>query len=80
MSNYRSSASEVFLEKRVLKICSKFTGEHPCQSVISIKLLCSFTEIAPRHGCSPVILLPIFRTSFYKATSGGLLLELPKDH
>ena len=27
------------LKKRVLKICSKFTGEHPCQSVVSIKLL-----------------------------------------
>ena len=26
----RSSPSEVFLGKGVLKICSKFTGEHPC--------------------------------------------------
>ena len=34
----RSSHPEVFLRKVVLKICSKFTGEHPCQSVISIKL------------------------------------------
>ena len=32
----RSSHPEVFLVKDVLKICSKFTGEHPCQSVISI--------------------------------------------
>ena len=38
---YRSSHPEVFLEKGVLKICSKFTGEHPCRSVISIKLLCT---------------------------------------
>ena len=38
----RSSSSEVFLGKVVLKICSKFTGEHPCRSVISIKLLCNF--------------------------------------
>ena len=28
----------MLLEKDVLKICSKFTGENPCQSVISIKL------------------------------------------
>ena len=35
----RSSHPEVFLRNDVLKICSKFTGEHPCQSVISIKLL-----------------------------------------
>ena len=26
----RSSRSEVFLRKGVLKICSKFKGEHPC--------------------------------------------------
>ena len=32
----------VILGKGVLKICSKFTGEHPCQSVISIKLQGNF--------------------------------------
>ena len=25
-----NSRPEVFLEKGVLKICSKFTGKHPC--------------------------------------------------
>ena len=30
---------EVFLGKGVLKIQSKFAGEHPCQSAISIKLV-----------------------------------------
>ena len=35
---YRSSRPEVFLRKGVLKICSKFTGEHPCRSAISINL------------------------------------------
>ena len=63
----------MFLEKDVLKICSKFTREHPCRSVISIKLFCSFTEITLRHGCS-VNLLHIFRTHFTKNTSGWLLL------
>ena len=38
--NYRSSPLEVSLGKGFLKICSKFTGEQPCWSVISIKLLC----------------------------------------
>ena len=28
-----SSHPEVFLKKGVLKVCCKFTGEHPCQSV-----------------------------------------------
>ena len=31
--------AEAFLRKSALKICSKFTGEHPCRSAISIKLL-----------------------------------------
>ena len=62
------------LPHELLKICSKFTGEHLCQSAISIKLLCNFIEIALRHGCSPVKLLHIFRTPFLKNTSGRLLL------
>ena len=37
----------------------------------------NFTEIALRHGCSPVKLLHIFRTPFYKNISGGLLLISP---
>ena len=36
----RSSPPELFLGKVLLKMCSKFTGEHPCRSVIPIKLLC----------------------------------------
>ena len=54
--------------ERCLKICSKFTGEHPCWSAISI-------EIALRHGCSPINCLHIFRTTFLKNTSGRLLLN-----
>ena len=56
---YRSSCPEVFLGKGVLKICSNFTGEHPCWSLISIKLLCNFIEITLRHGYSSVNLLHI---------------------
>ena len=33
------SRPKVFLGKGALKICSKFRGEHPCRSVISVKLL-----------------------------------------
>ena len=40
ISFYRSNPPEVFLGKFVLKVCSKLTGEHPCRSVILIKLLC----------------------------------------
>ena len=56
----RSSLTEVFLGKGVLKICSKFTGEHPCRSAILIKLLCNFIEITLRHRHFPVDLLHIF--------------------
>ena len=59
----------------VLKMYSKFTEEHPCRSVISIKLSCNFIEIALRHRCSPVNLLHIFRTPFPRNTSGWLLLN-----
>ena len=38
----RSSPLEVFPGKDVLKICGKFTGEHPHRSVVSIELLCNF--------------------------------------
>ena len=46
------------------------------RSVISIKLLCNFMEIGLRHGCSPVNVLHIFRTTFLKNTSGWLLLNI----
>ena len=71
---FRSSHPEVFYEKGVLKICSKFTREQPCRSVISIKLLCNVIEITLPHGCSPVNFLHIFRPPFRKDTSGRLLL------
>ena len=74
--NYRISYQEVFLGKGVLKICSKFPGEHPCRSVISIKMQSNFIEITLQHGCSPETLLHIFRTPFSKNTSGRLLLKI----
>ena len=40
----RSSHPEVSLGKGVLKICSKYTGEQPCLSGISLKLQSSFIE------------------------------------
>ena len=64
------------LKKGALNICSKFTGEHPCQSVISIKLQNNFLEITLRHGCSPVNLQHIFRTPFTKNTSGRLVFYI----
>ena len=62
-----SSHPEVFLRKGVLKICSKFTGEHPCQSVIEITLW---------HGCSPVNLMYILRITFSNNSSRWLPQDL----
>ena len=73
---FTRSPPEVFLRKGVLRISSKFTGEHPCQSAILIMLQGNFIEIALRHGCSPVNLLDIFRTPFPKHSPGGLLLNI----
>ena len=70
----RSRPPDLLSGKDGLKICSKFTGEHPYQSAISIKLQSNFIEITLRHGCSPVNLLHIFRAPFSKNTSGPLLL------
>ena len=77
--SFRSSHSEVFLGKDILKICSRFKGECPCRSVILIKLLCNFIEITLQHGCSPINLLHIFRTPFLKNTSGWSLLKVIID-
>ena len=71
----RSSPPEMFLGKGVLTTCSKCTGEHPYQSVISIKLQSNFIKIKLQHGCSPVHLLHIFRITFPKNTFEGLLLS-----
>ena len=71
----KSSHPKVFLGKGVLKKCSKFTGEHPRRSVISIRLQSNFIEITLWHCGPPVNLLRIFRTPFPKNTSGGLLLK-----
>ena len=48
----------VFLGKGALKICSKFTVEHPCQSAVSV---CTSKFAA------------YFQSGFSKNTSGGLL-------
>ena len=57
---YRNSPSEVVLAKNVLNIRNKFTEEHECRSMISIKLLSNFIETA----YSPCNFAAYFRNSF----------------
>ena len=40
-----------------------------------LKLQSNFIDIALRHGCSPVNLLHVFRTTFPRNTSGWLLVK-----
>ena len=54
---------QVFLQRALPNICRKFTGEHPCQSVVSI-MLSNFINITLWHGCSLASLLHVFRTAF----------------
>ena len=42
----KSGNYELVLGKVVLQIFNNFTGEHPCQSFISIKLKCDFNKVA----------------------------------
>ena len=63
----------MFLQKDFLKICSKFSGEHPRGIKISIEFQSNFNEITLPYGCS--LNSPhIFVTPLYKNTSGGMLL------
>ena len=72
---FRSSFPEVLLGKVVLKICSRRTlmSKYDFDKVEK-----QFFAITLRHGCYLVNLLHIFRTSFPKNTSGGLLLIIDK--
>ena len=63
-------------------MCSKFTGEHPCQSVISISC---FSTLLKTHFRKCVLLYTL-RTPFHKNIYGGLLvyaawlIYIPRNH
>ena len=76
----RSSHPEVFLIKDILKICSKFTLEHPCRSVTSIKLQSNFIKITLRLKCSPVNLLHIFRNLSQETPLDGCFSIFLQNH
>ena len=70
----RSSSTEVFLGKGVLKICSKFIGEKTMRSMISINMQGNVIETTLQHGCASVNLLYIYSTPLNKKLSRGLFL------
>ena len=81
-NKYFFSQSMGVLTKRCSENCSKFTGEHPGQSVISIKLQSKFIEITLWHGCSPINLLHIFKKLQKKKNSNrglSLIYSIDKE-
>ena len=79
---YRSSSPEVFLGKGALKICSKFAGEHPCLSVISIKLLnqlnCSTWLFYYKSNWG--FIWKYKRLDTRKSDNGDLMISYQSDH
>ena len=73
--HFQRRPSRGVLRKRCSETKQQIYRRNPCRSVLSIKLLRNFIEIAVRHGCSPVNLLHIFRIPFPMNTSGWLLLH-----
>ena len=72
----KKQPSRGVLRKRCSENMQQIYRRTPFRSAISIKLLYNFIEIGLQHGCSPVNLLHIFRTSFPSNTLGRLLLTL----
>ena len=54
---FRSSHQELFLIKGILKICSKFTGEHPCRSVISIKFASATSALLKTYISNQIFII-----------------------
>ena len=76
LSYYARGTPNSLLRKNVLQICSKFSREQLCRSVISINLQCIFVEITRLHACFHVNLPHIWRALLYQNTCSGMLLKL----
>ena len=72
---FRSSHPKLFLGNGVLKICKKFTGEHPCRSAIShfgmgalLQICCIFSKHlflkTPLGGCFWIFILEVNATTY----------------
>ena len=67
--NCRRSPPEVFSGEGVLKVCSKFTGEHSFRSLISLKLLCTTWATCKQ---STVFAIKIFKNNQKKSQKDNL--------
>ena len=72
---FRQQPFRDVLKKRCYENMQQIYKRTPMPKCVSTKLQSNFIEIILRHGCSPVNLLHVFRTTFPKNTSEGLLLK-----
>ena len=72
---FRQQPFRDVLKKRCSENMQQIYKRTPMPKCVSTKLQSNFIEIILRHGCSPVNLLHVFRTTFPKNTSEGLLLK-----
>ena len=73
--HFEKQPSRDALSRRCSENMQQIYGRTPIPKSDSNKLLCNFIELTLWHGCSPVNLLYIFRTTFTKNTSEWLLLH-----
>ena len=76
ISKVQKQPSRAVLRKRCSENMQQIYSRTPMSKCDFNKVTFTFIEIALRHGCSPVNSLHIFRTSFPKNASEGLLLEV----
>ena len=60
----------------LLQICSMFTEEYPCKSVISIHYFAALLKSHSDISVLPERFMHIFRKTFYRNTYGGMLLKI----
>ena len=80
----RSSRSEMFCKKGVLRNFLKFTGKHMCQNLFFNRVTGPrpVTLVKKRlwHRCFPVNFAKFLRTRFLLNTSGRLLFSFSQQH
>ena len=78
--NFKSSRSDGFYKKGVLRNFPKFTGKHPCQSLFFNKVACNFIKketLAQVFSCE--FFSKFLRTPFSHNTFGRQLLCIAEN-
>ena len=74
-NNYRCSHQRCSIKEAVLRIFTKFTGKHLCQSLF-FKKVADLLKKKLWHRCFPVNFVKVLRTPFLQNIFGRLLPNL----